>query len=149
MNSLAKAAAQPPLLPAIDQRMIERAVTNPLDLLPAAWQLPVWAFWGRFASLLKSQLDLVMTLRDWIEDEGLTLAEAQRAFRALTSPAARAKIVYPGDVIAHLADRVAWAMTDRKRDERIARDRAQAEADRQGARRTVVEQVGKIGVGGA
>lgn len=148
MNRLAEAGAHAPL-PLIDQRMIERAITNPLDLLPAAWQLPVWAFWGRFASLLKSQLDLVMTLRDWIEDDGLTLAEAQRAFRALTSPEARAKIVYPGDVIAHLANQVAWAMTDRKRDERIARDRAQAEADRQGQRRTVVEQIGKIGRGGA
>lgn len=140
MSDIVKPKAE--LVPAMTAELIRATIDKPLSLLPAEWRMPVWGFWAKFASLLRSQLDLAASLREWIVTEGLTLEEAQKAFTAISRPERRGVIRYPGDVVAELAREVDYLVTQRKREEeRIAaaeRNKASAErADPAGVREVI------------
>lgn len=137
-----------------DKDTILRAVEKPLSLLPADWRGPVWGFWAKWASLLRSQLDLAATLREWIAEDGLTLDEAQEAFRAVCRPERRAAVQFPGQVVGELAKEVARLVAARKaREERERRQREEQESrersDPDGVHKALSERIAAIGCGGA
>lgn len=122
MSDLANRAAA--LAPVTTAAQIADLTENPLRLLPAEWRAPVWCFWSKWASLLRSQLDLAASLREWIVEDGLTLEEAESAFRVLTRPERRGLVQFPGQVVAELAKEVATILARRKSREEQARRRA-------------------------
>lgn len=135
--------------PVMTNDQIAGAIDNPLRLLPADWRPVVWGFWAKFASLLRSQLDLAATLRDWVVEEGLTLAEAQQAFRAVSRPDRRAGIQFPGQVVGELAKEVARLVelrrqAERRRDDKRRAEESESRADPEGVRKLLAS----IGVGG-
>lgn len=141
------------LAPLWDKATIERAVEKPFSLLPPEWRGPAWGFWAKWASLLRSQLDLAASLREWITEEGLTLEEAEQAFRLMCRPECRAAIQFPGQVIGKLAElvsiQVAARRTRERREEAQRREKESRDrADPEGVRKALWERIVSIGCGG-
>ncbi len=130
MTSIVKPAADTALvqLPALTRELLDEAIDKPLRLLPADWRPLVWNFWAKWSDLLRTQLSLAATLREWVEEDGLTLAELRAAFAALNRPSRRATMRFPGDVLAELALEVAQILAKRGQSERIA-EMQQSERD--------------------
>lgn len=149
MNALSAINTGTELVPELTRELVEGAIENPLRLVPAEWRAATWGFWSKFASLLRSQLDLAANLREWIVEEGLTLPEAQAAFAILLKPERRALIRFPGDVVAELAREVARLVELRKREERRRADALAAEESRKRADPANVKKLlASIGTGG-
>lgn len=123
----AAALARAPKLDLTVAKAREEVILNPLMLLPPEWRVHVFSFWAKFASILRSQLDLAATLRDWILDDDLTLEECLAAFGSLTRPARRASIQFAGQVLAELAKDVAEIVGRRNSIEAQEKRRVEAE----------------------
>lgn len=123
MNEIATTAAAVARRAALTAEQIEQATEKPLRLVPVAeMRIPAWGFWATWSHLLPTQLVIAMRLRRWIEDEGLTLAEAEEAFERVNAPERAARIKYAGELIATLAEQVALVIGRRKgRDEMLTR----------------------------
>lgn len=103
----------PPNSPSPDET-VRKAVDDPFVLLPPEWRIPAWRFWAHYSLLLPNQLALAVSLRDWIDRDGLTLDDAATAMRHCATAEETAKVKYPGDVIARLAGVVAHLIDRRK-----------------------------------
>jgi len=99
---------------------------NPLRQLPREWRAPVGFFFACYSDVLKGTTGLVARLRLWIKEDGLTLSEATAILKHLLAPEQCARFQFAGQLLAELARLVAEAGRRRRRDERIARERAQA-----------------------
>jgi hypothetical protein len=92
--------------------------------------LEFWAFWSQ--QLKDGQLALATRLRQWIES-GLTLADAKACFAAVNDPARSASITHGGELLAMLGGHVDAASQQRRKREKEARFKADAEAAKRGA----------------
>lgn len=102
---------------------------NPLLALPPEWQRPVDRFGALFADILKGNVGLAARFSLWIEEDGLALAEALAAMKAVSRRAVMARIRYVGELLAELAAAVEKVLDDRRRAEQAAAARAQHAAD--------------------
>lgn len=120
MDALGKAPGTPP---ATTERK------SPLALLPPGWREPVGFFYAAYSDILKGSTGIVTRLRFWIQEDGLTLDEAKKILRRLLAPEEAARIQFPGQLIARLAELVIDALTDRRKvvEQAAARERAAAE----------------------
>lgn len=82
-------------------------------------------FWSDY---LKGNAGLVARLNTWMNEDGLTVAEAEAAMRKLMRPGEASKLEYTGKVLAVLAGAVDIVIRDRKAREDQDRRRADAEA---------------------
>lgn len=105
---------------------------NPLKLLPREWRKPVSFFWMFNAHILKDSTAICARFRMWIE-YGLTLDDAKKIMRSLTSPEVAAVQRGSWDVLADLAQKVAETL---KRNKEEAAMKARREADTTNAKET-------------
>ncbi len=147
MNAIAKPVS---LVPEMTAELLNRVIGEPLLLLPPQWAAVVFQFWMKVSDIVKTQLSLASQLREWITEEGLTLDEAQAAFRKIGRPESRAKLRFPGDVIVELAAEVAELCRRRRQVEQQRADRERAEKDRREAAPPNVlrDMLAGIGLGG-
>lgn len=94
-----------------DRLMIEAAniatiLDTPFLLLPAELQVPTMRVWMTHRHLkgMESGVSLAAMLSVWMDEFGLTAADARRALRLMLSPAAIAGHKYSSDLTSHLGD---------------------------------------------
>jgi hypothetical protein len=98
--------------------MIAEFVDKPLRAIPLPELRPMaWAFWSEWSHLLPNQITLAMRLRRWVLAEGLTLAEAKKAFDRVNSPAAACELKFAGELLSALTAAV-HEIIDRRRNDR-------------------------------
>ncbi len=135
MNDIApNATAIAPAVPELTKEQLQEAVEKPLRLLPPDWRAIVWNIWAKWSDLLRTQLSLCASLREWIAEDGLTLAEAKEAFAEVNRPSRRAAIRFPGDVLAELAAEVARVVARRRAAEHREQERRRRDSDASVAR---------------
>lgn len=107
---------------AVASRRVTRpaAPLNPLMSMPAPLVEPVAKFLLFFSDLIKDRVGLTARLAYWTDEEGMTAADAETAFRSLMKPGGSANIDYGGKLLAALGAAVDKAINDRKAAERTA-----------------------------
>lgn len=121
-------APQQPGKPAVKRQMtreqIQAAMKDPVQMLPAALQMPTLRFWMAFSHQkgMESQLAICVQVKTWVDEHNVEPVDVLRAFRRLTDPAVSAKYRFSSDLLADLGALVA--------DERRSRVERQAVAER-------------------
>ena len=97
------------------------AIPAPIAMLPAELQKSVRWFCSFYFETLKGTAAIASRFRWWMEEEGLTLAEAKDAMRVLMSPEKSAEIDTAPKVVAMLSGEIARILRDRREKEKSAR----------------------------
>lgn len=129
MSDIARASPGPPF----PRGPSATVAPNPLRQLPAELVEPAGRFVAFWSESLKGNTALVARLLWWINEEGLTHAEAKEAMRRLMTPEQAAKLEYSGKVLAALAEIVEMLLKDRRKKEAMERRKVADEADKNNA----------------
>lgn len=90
---------------------------NPLTRLPAELRLPVSRLYAVYSNILKGSTALVARLCIWMDEDGLTIADAVVAVNRLLRPGRVVGVQFPGQIDNELAVEVARVLAARKRHE--------------------------------
>lgn len=123
---------------------------NPLAALPAASRVAVIRLWRAYSHLtgLESEQSLCANVVEWAA-AGVTPEDLLAAVATMTAPGAATRYRFASDVVAAFGE-LAAAGRDRRRNreqvERLRRENAQAERDRDGARAILADFLGRTAV---
>jgi hypothetical protein len=105
----------------------ERRSERALEVLPPAFRRVAGYFWAMNSHLLPTPTPLALRVAVWVRDEGLTADEFRAVVHALSRPARQANHRFAADLLADLAAEADAVVKRRRRDDRSAAERAEAE----------------------